>query len=156
MPMRTGPPLMVGAIALRAETVTWNIDSSSISWGDQKFTMDGSVTIAKETAVTDLNIKTDLIVDERLAEMIFDLKPPDKESGKPSSFWNLPVRGSIKVSSNRLIIKKYAVEPFSIDAFLGPRMVRLTFTSFFILRGSGPRDNAHHASRLWFPFLGIL
>ncbi len=126
-------PLIIRDITVQAEPDYYQIEKAGISWGDTNFSLSGSVAKKEKGLEVGLNVLTDEIVYEKLMLMIAEMQKagPEKKEG-PSAFWDLPVRGSIKVASNRFLISRYEAKPFSADIILGPRLVRLNFTNDYI------------------------
>ena len=122
-------PLTIRDITIQAEPDNYMIEKAEVSWGDRIFSVSGSVIREGKTLEVGLKVLTDEIVYEKLMQMIAEMQKigPEKKEG-PSAFWDLPIRGSIKVSSHRFQISRFEAKPFSADILLGSRLVRLNFT----------------------------
>lgn len=127
--------LKLDYLILKADPDNYLIESAGLTWGDQKLTTSGSIERKDEFMQVELNVLTNQIVYEKLEKMIAEMQSAeskDQDKSKPSGFWELPLRGIVKISADRFIISRFAAEPFSVDITLGPRLVRLDFTNAFI------------------------
>jgi len=130
-PLERAPSVTAHSVSLKAAGSQFSIESADMSWGEQRFTAGGAFQTSPEGVTVDLSISSGWIdLDRLLGYILGDAKEEGDAGGRKE--WDLPFRGALRVSADRLDYRKLTAQPLSAVVSIGPQRIGIEFTQLFI------------------------
>ncbi|MFZ2445628.1 MAG: AsmA-like C-terminal domain-containing protein [Syntrophobacteraceae bacterium] len=127
LPLGSKTPARIENAVLEAADNRINIKSAMVSWNGSRLSLGGAVTVVDNAYLVDMNAFADTLdleslLDARKDERAAGVAPAENTpSGRqPDKGWDAPVRGAIRLRSERLTYGKLTWNPANVDVVISP------------------------------------
>jgi Predicted membrane protein len=130
-------PLSINDISLRADNKSVSVDSLRLTWEDNHLSVDGGVTISENGFLFDLVMSADGLNWDTIRETldIGDKKQDKNEENKKKEedgdeseeihFWELPVKGILRLDAESFTFDQYTCEPVQAKISFDPDCISI-------------------------------
>ncbi len=128
LPLNRAVPARIENATLEANGNRIDVRSAVISWNGSRLSLGGNITITEAAYNVDMNAFADDLNLESLLKSKEESKGDgtdlvEKAEQKPGKAWDTPVRGTIRVRSERLTYGKLTWNPANADLVLSPGLI---------------------------------
>jgi hypothetical protein len=121
-------PLTIDSVSLDAEKDNVKVESLVFTWGDNQLAFEGDVNVSEEALLLDVVAYADGIEWENIRKTL-DKDIREKDDQQALKFWDLPVRGTVRLRSGYLKYEQFTSTPFHADISLTPGVVSAAVTN---------------------------
>ncbi len=127
LPLDLKGPTKIGSISLAAQENKVEIESGVCTVGDTTFELAGTLSSSKTHLLLDMDISTDLLDLNQIAEGLGDDIQP--EGGKEhADTWDLPLQGTLRLKAKNLTYEGYTWSPVNARISLKPDALGVAVT----------------------------
>ncbi|HZW36855.1 MAG TPA: hypothetical protein VFF01_07920, partial [Candidatus Deferrimicrobiaceae bacterium] len=128
-------PLSIDALTLTAAGNRVTVASSTLAWGETRFSLKGDATATAGGVLLDMDLSSDGIVWDNLVKTLSAegnaggaatdnvARVPGKE---PRKMWPLPVTGTVRVDAKTFTYQRWVWKPARVDFLLGKESIDAT------------------------------
>jgi hypothetical protein len=132
-PVNLPVPLRIEKATIEADGNKLNVKSAIISWNGSRLSLIGSVAIARDAYVVDMNAFADSFDLESILKSRWSTQKEINNSAQPGSqspkkAWESPLKGTIRVRSEHLSYGKVSWNPANADVVLSPGSIDIRLT----------------------------
>ncbi len=120
-PFKRKIPLNINDISLRADNKSVRVDSFTLTWEDNHLSVNGDVNTSENGFLFDLDMSADGLDWDTIRNTL-DIgdKEQDKSAGKEKRFWDLPVKGILRLDAESFTFDQYTLSPVQADISFDP------------------------------------
>ena len=111
-PWKMSTPLTINDISLRADNKSIRVDSLILTWEDNHLSVNGDVNISENGFLFDLDMPADELDWDTIRKTL-DIgdKEQDKSAVKEKRFWDVPVKGILRLDAESFTFDQYTLSP---------------------------------------------
>ncbi len=125
LPNPMNAPFAINTLSLKAEGNHFRVESGDLSLADNRFDLKGNVTVSPKGFNLDMGLTADVL---NLDKLTRNLNKNTKENHGPSGkgVWSYPIRGVLKLKSNKLSYAGVTWDPFQADIGFSDKAVTIS------------------------------
>jgi hypothetical protein len=124
-PWKLGVTTQIDRISLDAAKDLVKIESMDLTWGDKHLSLKGDVHVSKDGWLLDMDLASDGMEWENIKKTFSDDKT---EKEKKDYFWNFPLKGLLRVTSEYFSYGKYRWKPVHAEISLAPKEISVAIS----------------------------
>ncbi len=123
-------PLNINDISLRADNKSVRVDSLKLTWDDNHISVNGDVNISENGFLFDLDMSADGLDFDSIKNIMDNGdKEQDKNLGKEQHFWDIPVKGSLRLDMESFTFEQYTLSPVEANISFDPDYISVQVTN---------------------------
>ena len=105
-------PLNINDISLHADNKSVRVDPLTITWHDNHLSVNGDVNISESGFLFDLDMSSDGLDWGTISKTLnIEDKELDKSAGGKERFWDIPVKGVLRLNAESFSYEQYTLKP---------------------------------------------
>ncbi|MBC8548064.1 MAG: AsmA-like C-terminal region-containing protein [Candidatus Brocadiales bacterium] len=122
-------PLNINDISLRADNKSVRIDSLILTWQENHLSVDGDVNISENGFLFDLAMSADGLDWDTIRKTLnIGDKEQDKNVAEEKHFWDIPVKGTLRLDAESFTFNQYTWDPVQADISFDPDCISVQVT----------------------------
>ena len=122
-------PFNINDFSLHADNKSIRVDPLKLTWEDNHLSVNGDVNISENGFLFDLDMSADSLDWDTIGKTlaIWD-KEQDKSAGEEKSFWDIPVKGILRLDAESFTFDQYTWNPVQADISFNPDCINVQVT----------------------------
>ena len=120
----------INDISLRADNKSVIVDSLKLTWEDNLLSVNGDVNISENGFLFDLDMSVDGLNWDTIKNTLnAGDKEQDKNEGEEKHFWDIPVKGILRLDAESFTFEQYTLSPVEANISFDPDYISVQVTN---------------------------
>ena len=122
-------PLNIKDISLHADNKSVRVDPLTLTWHDNHLSVNGDVNISESGFLFDLDMSSDGLNWDTISKTLnIGDKEQDKSAGGKERFWDIPVKGVLRLDAESFSYDQYTLNPVQAEISFDPDRIGVQVT----------------------------